>query len=94
MQLYSREPRSTKDIDIAVLTFADIPREALERAGFTHEKQYAHSDNWRAPGSGDRRHRVAVQFSAEDVGIPEGWPELSPPTSTLTCASESSRFRT
>lgn len=71
VQLYSREPRSTKDIDIAVLTFADIPREALERAGFTHEKRYAHSDNWRAPGSGDRKHRVAVQFSAEDVGIPE-----------------------
>jgi Nucleotidyl transferase AbiEii toxin, Type IV TA system len=71
VQLYSREPRSTKDIDIAVPSFADIPREALERAGFTHEKKYAHSDNWRAPGPGDRKHRVAVQFSAEDVGIPE-----------------------
>lgn len=69
VQLYSREPRSTKDIDIAVPTFADIPREALERAGFTHERRFAHSDIWRAPGPGARRERVAVQFSAEDVGI-------------------------
>lgn len=69
VQLYSREPRSTKDIDIAVPTFADIPREALERAGFTHERRFPHSDNWRAPGPGARKDRVAVQFSAEDVGI-------------------------
>ncbi|HKY34578.1 MAG TPA: nucleotidyl transferase AbiEii/AbiGii toxin family protein [Polyangiaceae bacterium] len=69
VQLYSREPRSTKDIDIAVPTFADIPREALERAGFAHERRFAHSDNWRAPGPGARKDRVAVPFSAEDVGI-------------------------
>lgn len=71
IQIYSREPRSTKDIDIAVPTFADIPREALERAGFTHEQKFEHSDNWRAPGMGAKKQRVAVQFSAEDVGIPE-----------------------
>jgi hypothetical protein len=69
VQLYSRDPRSTKDIDIAVPTFADIPREALERAGFTHEQKFSHRDNWRAPGPGLKKHRVAVQFSAEDVGI-------------------------
>lgn len=71
VQLYSQEPRSTKDIDIAVPTFEDIPREALERAGFTHEEKFDHSDNWRAPGAGTRKERIAVQFSAEDIGIPE-----------------------
>jgi hypothetical protein len=69
VQLYSSEPRSTKDIDIAVPTFADVPREALERAGFTYEGRYPHSDNWRAPGPGDRKERIAVQFSAEDIGL-------------------------
>lgn len=71
VQLYSREPRTTKDIDIAVPTFADVPREALERAGFTYEGRHPHSDNWRAPGGGARKDRIAVQFSAEDVGIAE-----------------------
>ncbi len=29
----------------------------------------AHRDNWRAPGCGSRAERVAIRFSAEDVGI-------------------------
>lgn len=69
IQLHSDEPRTTLDIDIAVPTFADVPAVALAAAGFEHDEQHTHSDNWRAPGSGPRRHRVAVQFSAEDVGI-------------------------
>jgi hypothetical protein len=69
VQLHSREPRTTRDIDIAVPTFADVPREALELAGFVHEERFAHSDNWRAPGPGTRAERTPVQFSAEDVGI-------------------------
>jgi len=69
VQLHSREPRTTRDIDIAVLTFADVPREALERAGFLHEGRFPHSDNWRAPGPGPRTERTPVQFSADDVGI-------------------------
>ncbi len=69
VQLHSREPRTTKDIDIAVPTFADIPREALERAGFTYEGRHSHSDNWRAPGPGTRADRTPVQFSADDIGI-------------------------
>ncbi len=69
VQLYSAEPRSTKDIDIAVPTFDHIPREALERAGFTYEGRFPHSDNWRSPGPGARKDRIAVQFSAEDIGL-------------------------
>jgi hypothetical protein len=69
VQLYSREPRTTLDVDLAVRRFADIPRDALTQAGFTHEGRHLHSDNWRAPGSAPRPQRTAIQFSAEDVGI-------------------------
>ncbi len=69
VQLHSREPRTTKDIDIAVPTYADVPRAALLAAGFTFEKHFPHSDNWRAPGPESRARRTPVQFSAEDVGI-------------------------
>jgi hypothetical protein len=69
MQLHSREPRTTLDIDLAVKRFADIPRESLTAAGFVHEGRHRHSDNWRAPGAGPRTQRTAVQFSAEDIGI-------------------------
>jgi hypothetical protein len=69
MQLYSQEPRTTLDIDLAVRRFSEIPRDALATAGFTHDGKYAHSDNWRAPGAGPSAQRTAIQFSAEDVGI-------------------------
>jgi Nucleotidyl transferase AbiEii toxin, Type IV TA system len=69
MQLYSRQPRTTLDIDLAVESYDKIPRDALTKAGFVHEGRQPHSDNWRAPGSGPRRQRTAVQFSSEDVGI-------------------------
>jgi hypothetical protein len=69
MQLYSREPRTTLDIDLAVVRYDKIPRAALTKAGFVHEGRHPHSDNWRAPGSGPRLQRTAIQFSSEDVGI-------------------------
>jgi hypothetical protein len=40
LQLHSEEPRTTLDIDLAVPTFADIPVEALESAGFEHEQRF------------------------------------------------------
>jgi hypothetical protein len=69
MQLHSQQPRTTLDIDLAVRTFAEIPRDALAKAGFVHEGRQAHSDNWRAPGDAPRAQRTAIQFSSEDVGI-------------------------
>ena len=71
VQLHTVEPRSTLDIDVAVPRFDDVPREALLAAGFEYTGRHAHSDNWRAPGDGPLVTRVAVQFSAEDVGIAE-----------------------
>lgn len=69
MQLYSREPRTTLNIDLAVRRFSEIPLDALSKAGFVHEGRHAHSDNWRPPGAAPRAQRVAIQFSSEDVGI-------------------------
>jgi hypothetical protein len=69
VQLHTEEPRSTLDIDLAVLTYADVPHQALLEAGFEHTGRHDHSDNWRAPGPGPLKLRTAVQFSAEDEGI-------------------------
>lgn len=69
VQLHTAEPRSTLDIALAVPTYDSIPVEVLRRAGFEHTGRHQHSDNWRAPGSGPPKQRVAVQFSAEDQGI-------------------------
>jgi Nucleotidyl transferase AbiEii toxin, Type IV TA system len=69
IQVHSEEPRSTIDIDLAVPRYADVPRDALLRAGFEHTGRHPHSDNWRAPGPGPLKQRTAVQFSAEDAGL-------------------------
>ena len=69
IQLQTAEPRTTLDIDVAVPTYAEVPREALLGAGFEHTGRHEHSDNWRAPGPGVLRRRTAVQFFAEDDGI-------------------------
>ena len=71
VQLHSEEPRSTLDIDLAIPTYAQVPRTALLGAGFEHTGRHAHSDNWRAPGPGPLKSRTAVLFSAEDDGIVE-----------------------
>jgi hypothetical protein len=69
VQVHTEEPRTTLDIDLAVLRYADVPRAALLDAGFEHTGRHDHSDNWRAPGPGPLKLRTAIQFSAEDVGI-------------------------
>jgi hypothetical protein len=69
VQIYSREPRTTLDVDVAVARFDQVPRDALLKAGFVYEGRHEHSDNWRAPGAGAKKDRTAIQFSSEDVGI-------------------------
>jgi len=46
LQVHAREPRTTLDIDVAVPSRDLIPRAALERAGFRHEGDFEHSQNW------------------------------------------------
>jgi len=48
LQVHHPDPRTTLDIDIAVLTRAAIPREALEAAGFHFRQTFEHSENWEA----------------------------------------------
>lgn len=49
VQLWSAEPRTTLDIDIALLSYDSLPREALTRAGFELEARFEHSENWKGP---------------------------------------------
>lgn len=64
IQVWTEEPRTTRDIDVALAKYSDLPVKALEAAGFEHVAKFEYSDNWRAPGRGVRRQRTAVQFSA------------------------------
>jgi hypothetical protein len=65
VQLYTKEPRTTRDIDLALASYEDIPTSALERAGFEHEGRFDHPDNWRAPGLAPRKQHTAIQFTAD-----------------------------
>ena len=67
VQLYTEEPRTTADLDIALHDRDDVPGESLERAGFMHDGRHEWSDNWRAPAPAGtiRKARIAVQFSAD-----------------------------
>lgn len=69
VQLYTEDPRTTADVDIALHDRDDIPRVSLERMGFTYDGSYRWSENWRAPASAGtlRKRRVLVQFSADDL---------------------------
>ena len=49
LQIHQREPRTTLDIDLAVVDRAAVPRPALEAGGFRHTGRFPHSDNWLAP---------------------------------------------
>ncbi len=46
LQVHQREPRTTLDIDVAVLSRADLPRPALMAAGFRFDGTFEHSENW------------------------------------------------
>ncbi len=67
IQIYSEEPRTTQDLDIALASYDDLPREQLKAAGFKHERTFDHSDNWRAPGSEPKKQRTPIQFSVDKL---------------------------
>ena len=48
VQVHQNEPPTTLDIDVAVLARQEIPRVALESAGFRPNEASEHSENWRA----------------------------------------------
>lgn len=49
LQVHQREPRTTLDIDIALLSREDLPREPLLASGFRETGRHEHSDNWVGP---------------------------------------------
>ena len=46
VQIWSKEPRTTLDVDVAVLSYDTLPRTALKTAGFVPGRKFAHSQNW------------------------------------------------
>lgn len=46
LQVHHREPRTTLDIDVAVLSRDAIPRDALRVSGFQFGAAFEHSENW------------------------------------------------
>jgi hypothetical protein len=50
LQIHQREPRTTLDIDIAVVSREDLPRDLLLVSGFREASRHEHTDNWVAPG--------------------------------------------
>jgi hypothetical protein len=59
LQIHQAEPRTTLDIDLAVPSFEEIPRDALQRSGFSLSGRFAHTENWIGPEG------VPVQFTAD-----------------------------
>jgi hypothetical protein len=65
VQLYTEEPRTTADLDIAVRAHEEVPHAELSAAGFTFEALHEWSENWRgpAPAGTPLKRRVLIQFS-------------------------------
>lgn len=57
VQIHRTEPRTTLDVDVAVLDRAALPVVELERAGFHRTGSFEHSENWESADG------VPVQFT-------------------------------
>lgn len=64
LQVHQNEPRTTLDIDIAVLDREAIPRQALTAAGFQFGETFEHSENWTAADG------TPVQFTDDPAIAP------------------------
>ncbi len=64
LQVHQEEPRTTLDIDLAVLDRAAIPQAELEAAGFSWTGRFKHSENWLGPGG------TPVQFTDDPALAP------------------------
>ena len=49
LQVHQAEPRTTLDIDVAVVAYGKLPRTELEVAGFRCTGLFSHSENWVGP---------------------------------------------
>jgi hypothetical protein len=62
VQVHHPDPRTTLDIEVAVLSVDDIPRDALIAAGFKSTGSFEHPENWVAENG------TPVQFT-DDSGL-------------------------
>lgn len=78
VQLRLARPRPTDNLDVAIETYAELPRARLRAAGFVYDRRNAHSDGWFGPRSVAGRPRLGVRFVA---GTPEAAAAISGATS-------------
>jgi hypothetical protein len=64
VQVHHPDPRTTLDIDVAVLHLDDIPREIMAAAGFSRTGTFEHSENWAAANG------TPVQFTDDPAFAP------------------------
>ncbi|MEA2339149.1 MAG: hypothetical protein QOE82_3156 [Thermoanaerobaculia bacterium] len=64
LQVHQRDPRTTLDIDIALLSRDNVPHDALVAAGFCFHQTFEHSENWIAADG------TPVQFSDDSILAP------------------------
>jgi hypothetical protein len=63
VQLWSADPRTTLDLDVAVLSYDDLPRDALTQAGFAFGRRFEHSENWTGPDGAPVQFRDDPAFA-------------------------------
>lgn len=81
VQIWSAEPRTTLDIDIAVADYGELPRDALRAAGFLPGERFEHSENWTGPDGAPVRFTDDPAFAgavARAVPQPLGGPASAP----------------
>src|SRR5258708_26009979 len=66
LQVHQREPRTTLDIDVAVLSREAIPRSSLMAAGVQFSRTFEHSEHWTAA------NWTPVQFTGGPAIAPSG----------------------
>ena len=64
VQVHLPDPRTTLDIDVAVIGRDTIPTETLKAAGFRFGQAFEHSENWTA------KDGTPVQFSDDPTLAP------------------------
>ena len=55
LQMWSAEPKTTFDIDVAIASYDDIPEVALKEAGFVRGRRFADSEVWTGPDAAPGR---------------------------------------
>lgn len=74
VQVHHPDPRTTLDIDVAVLSCDTIPREALKAAGFKPTGSFENSENWIAENGTpvqftDDPHLASSVRSAQEIPL-------------------------